>query len=441
MNTFETARSANNPFLKAAGVKRPVLNRNVFGGLVGGPIERNRIFFFGSYQATRELNGASPNSLSSSVLIAPGLSNDRTEQTLRSTFDVPSVNPIALALLNVKLPGGQFLIPTPQANGRYSGSALSTYDEDQFNTNLDYRINSQNWLALKFLFLNSPQTNALPGGPNVPGFAANQKSGSRLVSLQDIQTFSSTVINEARIGYNFLRFDNFPDEPVKDSEVGISRTNAHTFPGFPLIRIAPNSGGIAFGTATANIDLKLAIDSTTFADILTITRESHSIRTGAEIIYYRHNSTENFFPRGQIDFLTFNDFLSGTINQTLFGTGISDRSLRAADYSFFFQDDWRISRRWTLNLGLRYELDMPPYDTRGRMTDFDPSLYKPRPLSNTAVTGLTVPIGGFVQAGNVIPQYDLVDVPNVDKRIVKSIDPNNLAPRLALLIHHLIPAT
>ena len=424
------ALNATNPFLKAAGGKRPVLNRNVFGGLLGGPIKRDRIFFFGSYQATREVNGASPNSLSSSVLIAPGLSDDRSEQTLRRTFSVASVNPISLALLNVKLPNGQFLIPTPQANGRYSGSAPSSYKEDQFNTNLDYRINERNWLAIKFFFLNSPQTNALPAGPNVPGFTANQKSGSRLVSIQDTHSFSSTVINEARIGYNFLRFDNFPDEPVKDSEVGISRANASIFPGLPLIRIAPNAGGIIFGTGTVNIDLNTAIDSTTLADILSITRGRHSIRTGAEVIYYRHNSTENFDPRGQIDFLTFSDFLTGTINQTLFGTGISDRSLRATDYSFFVQDDWKISRRWMLNLGLRYELDMPPYDTRGRNVDFDPALYKSRPSSNTAVTGLTVPIGGFVQAGSVISLYDLPDIPNIGKRIVKSIDPNNFAPRL-----------
>jgi hypothetical protein len=70
----------------------------------------------------------------------------------------------------------------------------SSYDEDQFNANLDYRVDDRNWLAIKFFFLNSPQINALPAGPNVPGFAANQKSDSRLVSLQDIHTFSPTVI-------------------------------------------------------------------------------------------------------------------------------------------------------------------------------------------------------------------------------------------------------
>src|SRR3989442_3322034 len=219
------------------------------------------MFFFGSYQGTRERNGASRNSLSSNVLIAPGLTNDRSEQTLRTTFNLPSINSVALALLNVKLPSGQFLIPTPQTSGRYSGSAVSTYHEDQFNANVDYRINKKDWLAVKFFFLNSPTTLALFTGLNVPGFPANQESGSRLIAIQDIHTFSSTAINEARIGYNFIRVDNAPDEPVKDSDVGISRANANIFPGLPLIRIAPNAGGIGFGTANLNMDLENCLQS------------------------------------------------------------------------------------------------------------------------------------------------------------------------------------
>src|SRR5204862_6044956 len=76
------ALNANNPFLKAAGVRRPTLERNVFGGTFGGPIKSDRAFFFTSYQGTRERNGASPNSLSSSIFIASRLSDARSQPTL-----------------------------------------------------------------------------------------------------------------------------------------------------------------------------------------------------------------------------------------------------------------------------------------------------------------------------------------------------------------------
>ena len=101
-----------------------MLKRNVFGGLLGGPVKSDRAFFFASYQGTRERNGASDNSLTSSILIAQGLTDDRSQQTLLATFrprfpnglPATSIHPVALALLNIKLPGGQ--IPDPHAAGR-----------------------------------------------------------------------------------------------------------------------------------------------------------------------------------------------------------------------------------------------------------------------------------------------------------------------------------
>jgi len=437
----DDSMNANNTFLKAAGVERPVLERNVFGGAIGGPIKKDKIFFFGSYQGTREDNGASIiNSLSSNILIAPGLTDDRSAQTLLNTFHpllpngqpAPAINPTALALLNARLPNGEFLIPTPQANGRFSGSTPSRYEEDQFNANIDYRINDRNTLAAKFFFSNSPQTLVLPsflgGGPNLPGYGNEQQNNGRLFSLQYVRMFSPTVINELRLGYNFIRVDAFPQEPIKDSEVGITRANADTFPGLPLIRVAPAAGGFVIGTSPT-IDVLATSPSTTIADTISITRGNHTLRLGAEYRYNENNYTLNFFTRGQIDFLNFNNFLTGNTFVTVFGSGIGDRSLRAIDYNFFVQDDWKVSPKLTLNLGLRYELDLPPYDTRGRIATFDPALYQPRPLAFNGVP-LGPPIGGFVQAGNVIDQYDLADVPNVDRRVVNSIDPNNFAPRI-----------
>jgi hypothetical protein len=444
----DDAFNANNPFLKAAGVERPVLKRSVFGGLLGGPVNTDRAFFFASYQGTRERNGASPNSLTPSVLIARGLTDDRSQQTLLATFrprlqnglPATSIHPAALALLNIKLPGGQFLIPTPQADGRYSGSAISTYREDQFNANVDYRAGEKDWLAVKFFFSKAPQFAALPNNAaNVPGFGADQKNDNRLFSVQNIHTFGARTVNEARVGYSLIYSDSFGRHPVKDSDVGIRRANAGAYPGLGLIRIGPagalgignaDTNALTIGNAGTNVDLEFDNSAITLVDMLSITRGRHSVRTGGGIILYRTDVTSNNNRRGQIAFQGFNNFLLGLATSSVNGEGINTRFMRAADYSLFLQDDWRLSQKLTLNLGLRYELNLPPYETRGAISTFDPALYRPRMEVDASGNPVGPPVGGFVQAGNVIPRYDLADVSNVGQRVFTGVDPNNFGPRV-----------
>ena len=429
------AHSTNNPFLKAAGVERPRLDRNVFGGMIGGPIRTNRSFFFGSYQGTREQNGASSSSLSSNVLIAPGLTDDRSEQNLLAVFTprrsngdfATSINSVALALLNTRLPNGSYLIPTPQADGHYSGSALSSYREDQFNTNLDYRPNEKDQFSIKFFFSNAPETKALDGA-NVPGFGRDEKQNNRLISLQGSHFFNQNTIIEARAGYNFIRADRYAHSPVKDSDLGIQRANAAAYPGLGLTRIGP-TGSLVVGSANGS-DQRTFASSTTLATTVWLIRGRHNIRTGAEVILNRSTLSTNNNRRGSLNFQTFNNFLVGTANSSVFGSGLLARNLSANDYSSFFQDNWRISTNLTLNLGLRYELDLPPEDSLGRIGVFDPTLYKPRMEVDGSGIPVGPPIGGLVQAGNVIPIYDLPNVPNVGKRVIQSNDPNNFAPRL-----------
>jgi hypothetical protein len=420
--------NANNPFLKAGGGRRPVLKRNYFGVTVSGPVRTNKIFFFASYQGIRERNGIS-NSISSNVLIAPGLTDDRTEQKLRSTFSLPSIHSTAVALLNARSASGGFLIPTPKANGRYSGSSVSFSREDQFNANADFRISLNNWLAIKFFFAETPQTLALSGAANVPGFPVAEELANRLLSVQDVHTFNSRVSNEARFGFNFARRDVTTQQAIRDADIGIARSTAMAFPGMPLIQIASAAGGLLLGTGALQ-DIKSSAPVTTFADTLSIARRQHYIRAGGEIRYYQSNFNAPVLTRGVINFDDFTKFLLGRPSLSSLANGITERNLRTTDYNFFLQDDWKVSSHLTLNLGLRYELDLPPYDTHGRLSTFDPSLYKTRPLSDTATTKLVVPLGGIVQADNTIPAHDSPDVVNVGKRVLYSSDPNNFGPRV-----------
>ena len=434
----ETSLTANNPFLKAVGQRRPVLERNVFGGTFGGAIKKDRAFFFLSYQTTRERNGASRlNSLSVNVLIDARLTDDRSDATLRNAFNLPAINQTSLRLLNARLQNGQFVIPSPQTNGSYSGSAISLFREDQYNANFDYRLTQQNLLSVKFFSSDAPQTLARVGGANVPGFPVDQETQNRLLSIQDVHIFSPSVVNEVRFGYSFNHGASSPSQPLNDSDLGITRSTANAFPGVPLISINMGAGGnLQLGTGFTHDNQRTA-PTTSIGDTVSISFGKHAIRFGVESRFYEFNVNNNILTRGTISFATFRDFLIGTSTQSVgLANGITQRDLRTADHSFFVQDDWKFSSKLTLNLGLRYELDLPPYDTQGRVSTFDPSLYRPRMSIGSNGFPQGPPIGGIVQAGNPAPAYDLPQIPNVGKRVLNSVDPNNFAPRVGFAYSH-----
>ena len=124
--------NANDYFLKGTGQPRPDLKQNQFGFTAGGPIRRDRFYYFGSYQGTRQINGLASNQARlacSADVVLPPLTNDRSAQALGELFagksgafggvsieaDGANINPVALEILNFKLPDGSYLIPTPQA--------------------------------------------------------------------------------------------------------------------------------------------------------------------------------------------------------------------------------------------------------------------------------------------------------------------------------------
>ena len=441
----DTSFNANDPNLKAVDLERPTLRRNVYGASLGGPIRKDRTFFFLSYQGTRETNGATDQSLYKSVLIAqappgtPGLTDDRSETALLKNFQpiLPSgtaaIDPTALALLNTKLPNGGFLIPTPQQNGRVTGTALSTYHEEQFNSNIDTRLGAGDSLAAKFFFADAPQFWALggssfTGGSSLPGFGTWRNVNNRVFSFQEIHTFGPNAVNESRFGYNFVRTSERPQEAVLDSDIGISRPTAGTFPGLPLIFLSRESGGASIGSSP--ITIQGSSPSFSLIDVLSFQQGKHSVRLGGELRRYQWDAHANVNAYGEIDFPTFDQFLLGHSDFSSIGVGLSDRNFRASDYNFFFQDDWKLSRKLTLNLGLRYELDLPPNDTKGRIGGFDPALYKPRMEKDSSGLPVGPPTGGIVIAGNVIPQYQLSGVPKASDSVLTSIDPNNFGPRV-----------
>jgi hypothetical protein len=438
--------NADDANLKAVGEGRPEMRRNVYGAAFGGPLQKNMAFFFVSYQGTREANGATDQSLYKSVLIAPGLTDDRSTTTLMNVFEVPSIDPISLQLLNLKLPNGKFLIPTPQnSDGRVTGTALSTYHEEQFNTNLDYRADTRDSLIGKFFFAHAPLFSALSGSnfgtsSSLPGFGTQITIDNRVLSLEDIHTFTPTAVNEVRFGYSLIRHDELPQESVKDSSLGIQRSTASQYPGLPLILLARDEGGASIGTS--DITYRGRTPSVSIGDVLSLQRGKQSLRFGGELLHSQWQAHAAVFSYGEIEFPTFDDFLvgntaasqssGGSFGFAHLGTGLTDRDFITTDYHFFAQDDWKVSSKLTVNLGLRYELDPPPYDSQGRIGGFDPALYRPQMAVDSNGFPVGPPAVGIIEARNALSQYSLPGVTRVGKRVVNSIDPNNFGPRVGL---------
>jgi hypothetical protein len=414
--------NANNFFFNRAGQPRGVLRQNQFGFTLGGPIVKDKLLFFGSYQGTRQLNGASTaiNTTCAATLIEPPLTNDRSAAALGALFagqtgaqggtaiaaNGSNINPAALALLNLKLPNGSFLIPTPQvvnpgaafaSQGFSAFSEPCRYNEDQFMVNSDYLQSAKSRFSERFFFVNGTQNISFPVGTfvppgNVPGFPSGVINNSRTFSIAHTYTFSPRWLNVARFGFNYLLGSLAPKSPYKFSDVGIIEAAQND--DLPSITIA---GSINMGPSGP---LQFTQNSYSFDDSLSYVHGRHSLRFGGGLTRLG-NDLSNIRTGGDLEFLSFPDFLlgmsaaqNGTAVSNVFASldalGEFDRHYRAWESNLFVQDDVRVSRSLTLNLGLRYERLGLYGDNLGRNANFDPTKANPNPPAAGTIQGYVV---------------------------------------------------
>ncbi|HTD57210.1 MAG TPA: carboxypeptidase regulatory-like domain-containing protein, partial [Silvibacterium sp.] len=209
-----TVLNANNFFLNRAGITRPPYQRNQFGGTLGGPILKDKLWFFISYQGSREVNGTSLLNSVGTVFVPENLTNDRSDagvDALAASYGLapcaapptgltypPCFDPTAKFLLQARLPNGALVIPSaPHPVPVAPGSVplpqatpvvgISRYTEIQYNTNLDFQVSAANRLSGKFFEADNPTlqalfnlfglTNALP----VPGFGGTADLNQRVL--------------------------------------------------------------------------------------------------------------------------------------------------------------------------------------------------------------------------------------------------------------------
>ena len=449
------ALNANTFFRNATAQPKPVLKQNQFGFDFGGPIRKDKLFFFTSYQGTRQRNGIDVNC--SSSINTPALTDDRSAAALGTLFagkrgvfqnafggvgpaiaaDGSNISAVALALLQLKLPDGKFVIPTPQtvstdptqAFESRGFSAFSTpcpYTEDQFMTNSDWQMSERSKLAARFFFANSDTIYSLPqanfGGGTAPGFPVSVKNNFRNFTLTHSYIFNPSLVNQAVVGFHrtFAVFDQ--SKVFNYSQIGA------TVPGFdntiPEIAIDfPSLSGLTLGGNGQTI--QIAQNNYNFQDSLSWTYGRHSFRFGGGIAREQLNNIGFHYVGGEI-FLSWPDFLlglNGTDNGTspfltlvtgqpnpgisnLFGSidlpGVFDRAYRVWEANGYAQDDIKLTRRLTINVGLRYDRLGDLSDTKGRNASFDASLADKNPPIGGTLAGTTLPSnysGGAIPAG------------------------------------------
>ena len=439
--TFLTA----NPFFSGA----PPLHRNVFGGTLGGPLKKNKMFFFGSYQGQRisdALSGAfngvptlqgltDTNRDATDLVNLVNASNSPCGQNGNpDCISVGQVDNVALAMLNAKTPSGQFIIPSSNAVTPESGSQPfnsfvkgppSQFNASQVNGNIDYNFSSKDRLAGKYYFQSDP-TSIPFAVSQVPGFPQTMHAGSQLFSLDNTTALTTNTTWENRYGFIREVANATTAQSLKPSDVGLNLLGSTFFPGITISN-ADVGASVAGGTIPPFSGNQMSIGpSTNFANAGVFQNEHegssvyhwvhgrHSLSFGGIFDYVQLNVQNRENQVASLSFNTFGDFLTGTLNQDhssgLFLNGETNRHFRSRSAGLFVQDNLKVRSNLTLNLGVRWDWDGPLTETNGLLTNFYPSNYKytgtcnsPSAPSNCDTFGALAngePGIGLVVAGN-----------------------------------------
>ncbi|MBI1354393.1 MAG: carboxypeptidase regulatory-like domain-containing protein [Acidobacteria bacterium] len=390
--------NARNVF--AAGGAKPSFRRNQFGYVLGGPIRRNRTFFFTEYQGSRLRTGrtlisAVPTALerqgdfsaSSAAVYDPATTRNGpggVERDLFANATVPlaRIDPVAAAVL------ARYPAPNRPGANNYLRQASEAQDQDQLGLRIDHDVSSRHRVHGRwahFWDTTSPVA-PLPDGSGriASGTLGDSHTRSNVLAAEHSWTIGPRALNQLRVGHTTRDFDS------SMLRTGRSPLEALGLPGVPtsafddvLPTFAPDGYQQIGPSASSNVDFSTSV--TQILETLSLIRGSHSVKLGADIRLQRLNMVQPANPTGSFRFTAPQTGLpsapgsGSSVASLLLGQTQSfqidwqERSLqpRAQNAELFVQDDWKAAQRLTLNFGLRYTMNAPSTEKRDQAALFD----------------------------------------------------------------------
>ena len=352
------------------GSRTPPFKRNQFGGVLGGPIKKDKTFFFGGYEGLRQGQETTQFATVPTALARQGVLPTAAGAT--TTVKVP-VNTAILPFLN--------LYPLP--NGRNFGDGTAQFlsapnvitNEDNAMVRVDHQLNSKTGIFGRYTYdndnVNAPQS--------IPTEFVLTASRRQYATLQAATVLSVKAVNNFRFAYNRTH-STFDETFVPNPGPQVS-----FIPGEPFGSLGVGSSGAVFSITSLGVaknDFKWAYNIFEWGDDFSYAAGKHSFKIGADIQRLQDNTATPNALFGVYTFATLSTFLQGQPSQLQASSPLGVTPLfgiRQSLYAFYGQDDYAVNSRLTLNLGLRWEATTDPYDANGQMAIL------PSPLATATV--------------------------------------------------------
>ncbi|ABF42841.1 TonB-dependent receptor [Candidatus Koribacter versatilis Ellin345] len=378
------AFNANSYFNKLNDLPRNVLKRNQYGGTIGGPIIKNRLFFFVSYQGQRLTATEDPslygNSTTTTVFTNPELQNGDFggdpnvanflnahpyfiapgHTAADAVIDPAKFDPVAQKYI------GLGLIPST-STGELNAIGNQTDNRNELSAKIDFQLDEQDKIGATFGGNRNSETDDFRFS-NVPGSPVSNHYSQNFLTLAYTRTFSNSMLNE-------FRFTAQRTTHLQDAPLGAKHTPADVGVGIHSddptgVTVLGFDNGLTIGPSLFG-PTNFASNTFSYSDNFSWVRGKHSWKFGAGFTPYQNNTLYDFYVNGYFQFNgtgsgnSLADFLLGVPTYYI-QYPQAPSNIRSKNTFLYAQDEWHVSRRLVLNLGLRYEYSTPKIDTEGR---------------------------------------------------------------------------